>query len=124
MDTPPASSPPPPGKVRRALFRVALGAAFGLMVTALFDRIIHHQILRLLTGSEWDVLFAYWWLLTFLLAVLFAELLDLMAPNREWYPGDYLNFMVIFCIFGFFVMPLIYFGAIFAMMDGSGGPGD
>ena len=105
-------------KVRPVLLRVALFTALFFAVMLLLDCFVKHQIVLPFIESEWYVLFAYWWLLTYFLAVLLGALRDMVLPaSRAWSKSEHLNFTVIFCIFGFFVMPTIYFVAIFMAIE-------
>ena len=118
MDILPAISTEPPSKIRPVLVRVALFTALFLAVILLLDCFVRHQILQCFTESQWYVLFGFWWLLTFFLAVLLSALHDMVLPtSRAWSKSQHLDFVVIFCIFGFFVMPVIYFVATYFMIE-------
>ena len=112
-----------PSAIRQILLRAALGAAIFLVGAFLIDCLIDHPIVRCLIASEWYVLFGFWWLFSFLLAVLLGELRDMVLPtSRAWSNSEHVDFVVIFCIFGFFVMPMVYLVAMFVMIHNYGAP--
>jgi hypothetical protein len=124
MDIPPAIPTQPASKVRPVLVKVALVTALCIAVILLVDCVIHHQIVRLFIQSDWYVLLGSGMLLVFFLALLLGKLRDLVLPaSRVWDDSDHVNFIVLFCIFGFSLLPTFYFVAMISMIHdyGTGG---
>jgi hypothetical protein len=64
-------------------------------------------------------------LLVFFLALLLGKLRDMVLPvSRAWDDSDHVNFIVLFCIFGFFLLPAFYFVAMISMIHDYGSPGE
>jgi Na+-driven multidrug efflux pump len=125
MDIPPVISTQPASKVRPVLVRIALAAALFLATILLLDCVIHHQIIPLFIQSEWYVLLGSGMLLVFFLALLLGKLRDMVLPvSRAWDDSDHVNFIVLFCIFGFFLLPAFYFVAMISMIHDYGSPGE
>jgi hypothetical protein len=124
MDIQPAISTPSAGNVRSVLVRIALVVALTLAAILLLDCAIHHQIIRFFIESEWYVLFVSGMLLVFFLSVLLGALRDLILPaSRAWSDDKHVHFIVLFCIFGFSLLPAFYFVAVFSMVHNYGGGG-
>jgi hypothetical protein len=124
MDIPRAISTEPASKVRPVLFKVALAIALSLATILLLDCAIHHQIVAVFIESEWYILLGSGMILVLLLAVLLGALRDMVLPaSRAWSDSDHVNFIVLFCIFGFFLLPMFYYVAVISMVHdyGSGG---
>jgi hypothetical protein len=118
-------SPQPVGRVRSVLLKIALATALLVAAIFSFDCMIHHSIFQFLIQLEWYFLMSTWVLLGFLLAVLLGELRDLVLPaSRAWSDSEHFDFIVIFCIFVYCLMPVFYFVMVFSMIHNYGSPGE
>ena len=125
MDIQPAIPTQPASRVRPVLVKVALVTALCLAVILLVDCVIHHQIVGIFIESDWYVLLGSGLLLVFFLALLLGELRDIVLPiSRAWDDSDHVNFIVLFCIFGFFLLPTFYFVALISMIHHYGSAGE
>lgn len=123
MGNPPVISTQPASKVRPVLVKIALVTALVLATVLLLDRAIHHKIIGLFIESEWYVLLGSGMLFVFFLALLLGKLRDMVLPvGRAWDDSDHVNFIVLFCIFGFFLLPAFYFVAMISMIHDYGSP--